>query len=229
MRFSRFFVLIVLLVAVTGFLYAGQRSGAASLTKLLEGNSRFAEGKQSPRDCSRERRQELTKGQNPFATVISCSDSRVPPEVIFDQALGDLFIIRVAGNVIDPVVLGSIEYGVQHLSTPLLIILGHDSCGAVQATLDAKGKTEGNIGTILKKIMPSVEAAQKVNKGRGETLSLAVRENVMNSYQEVMKSRIVRHLLREGKLQVVAAEYHLGTGKVETLAGSTPGEAHAQH
>jgi carbonic anhydrase len=172
----------------------------------------------------------LTKGQHPFATVVSCSDSRVPPEVIFDQSLGDIFIVRVAGNVIDPIVLGSIEYGVEHLNTPLLIILGHESCGAVKAAMDAKGNPGGNIGAILKKIMPSVDAVKKANGGNEDVLDLAVRENAMNSYREVMKSEIVSHLVHEGKLKVVAAEYRLGTGKIETLsAGAPAAETHTHH
>ena len=102
--------------------------------------------------------------------------------------------------------------------------------GAVKAAMDAKGKPEGNIGAILKKIIPSVEAVKKANNGKGDALDLAVRENVMNSYKEVMKSKIVSHLVHEGKLKVVAAEYHLGSGKVETLAAGSPsGEKHAHH
>jgi carbonic anhydrase len=204
-------------------------SGDESLLKLLEGNKRFISGQLTTKDCSTEKRQELTKGQHPFATVLSCSDSRVPPEVIFDEGLGDVFIVRVAGNVVEPTTLGSIEYGAEHLHTPLLVILGHEKCGAVQATLEAKGKPEGNIGAILKKIMPAVNTAKKAKKDPDETLNLAVQENVKNTYKDIMKSKIVKELVHEGKLKVVAAEYYLGTGKVELIDLEPASHGHAGH
>lgn len=105
------------------------RISQESLTKLIDGNKRFMSGELAKKDIGENRRQELTKGQQPFATVLSCSDSRVAPEIIFDQGLGDIFIVRVAGNVVEPTTLGSIEYGVEHLHAPLLVILGHESCG----------------------------------------------------------------------------------------------------
>ena len=175
------------------------------------------------------RRQELTKGQHPFATVLSCSDSRVDPEVLFDQGLGDVFVVRVAGNVVEPTTLGSIEYGAEHLHTPLLVILGHESCGAVKATLEAKGKPEGNIGAILKKIMPAVNTAKKAKKDPDETLNIAVQENVKNTYKDIMKSKIVKELVHEGKLKVVAAEYYLGTGKVELIDLEPASHSHTGH
>jgi len=160
--------------------------------------------------------------------VLSCSDSRVAPEIIFDQGLGDIFIVRVAGNVLEPTTMGSVEYGVEHLHTPLLVILGHESCGAVKATLEAKGKPEGNIGAILKKIMPAVNTAKKAKKDPEATLNIAVQENVKNTYRDVMKSRIVSELVHEGKLKVVAAEYYLGTGKFELIDTEPAGHGH-QH
>jgi carbonic anhydrase len=228
-RVSKVLIAVFLSVAVAGLVYAGHMSGDESLAKLVEGNKRFAEGQLTSKDCTPERRQELTKGQHPFATVISCSDSRVPPEVIFDQALGDIFIVRDAGNVVDSVTLGSIEYGVEHLHTPLLIILGHESCGAVTAALDAKGEPEGNIGAILKKIMPAVKKARKAGKDREGTLDLAIQENVRHTYKEVMKSKIVGELVHEGKLKVVGAEYYLGTGKVEMIELASAHEGHKGH
>jgi len=168
MRISKILVAVLCFVFISGVVYAVHIGGDAVFATLLEGNKRFIEGKPAAKDCSAERRDELTKGQHPVATILSCSDSRVPPEVVFDQALGDIFIVRVAGNVIEPTVLGSIEYGVEHLHTPLLIILGHESCGAVKATLESEGKLEGNIGAILKKIRPAVEAAKKANRKERE-------------------------------------------------------------
>ena len=229
MRLSRFFIVVLCLVAVSGLVYAGMEAGGDSLSKLLDGNKRFTSGELAKKDIGDTRRQELTKGQHPFATVLSCSDSRVAPEIIFDQGLGDVFIVRVAGNVVEPTTLGSIEYGAEHLHTPLLVILGHESCGAVKATLEAKGKPEGNIGAILKKIMPAVNTAKKAKKGPDETLNLAVQENVKNTYKDIMKSKIVKELVHEGKLKIVAAEYYLGTGKVELIDLEPASHGHAGH
>jgi len=227
MRFAK--VLIVLLVSVVcaGLVYAGY--GEDSLTKLLDGNKRFVSGEFAKKDLGDSRRQELTRGQHPFATVLSCSDSRVAPELIFDQGLGDIFIVRVAGNVAEPATLGSIEYGAEHLKTPLLVILGHESCGAVSATLETKGRPEGNIGSILRKIIPAVKTAKKLKKDPQETLNLAIQENVRNTYKDVMKSKIVRELVHEGKLKVVAAEYYVSTGKVEMIDLASSPEAHKGH
>ena len=229
MRLSRFFIVVLCLIAVSGVVYAGHMSGDESLLKLLEGNKRFISGQLTTKDCSTEKRQELTNGQHPFATVLSCSDSRVAPEVIFDEGLGDVFIVRVAGNVVEPTTLGSIEYGAEHLHTPLLVILGHESCGAVKATLEAKGKPEGNIGAIIKKIMPAVNTAKKAKKGPDETLNLAVQENIKNTYKDIMKSKVVKELVHEGKLKVVAAEYYLGTGKVELIDLGPASHSHTGH
>ena len=217
MRLSRVFIVAVILVFASGLVYAGLEAGGDSLSKLLEGNKRFISGELAQKDIGDKRRHELVTGQHPFATVLSCSDSRVAPEVIFDEGLGDVFIVRVAGNVVEPTTLGSIEYGAEHLHTPLLVILGHESCGAVKATLEAKGKPEGNVGAIIKKIMPAVKTAKKAKKDPAETLNLAVQENVKNTYKDIMKSKIVKELVHEGKLKVVAAEYYLDSGKVELI------------
>ena len=229
MKLSRVLLALFCLLAVSGLVFAGHMSGDESLSKLLEGNKRFISGQLTTKDCSTEKRQELTRGQHPFATVLSCSDSRVAPEVIFDEGLGDVFIVRVAGNVVEPTTLGSIEYGAEHLHTPLLVILGHESCGAVKATLEAKGKPEGNIGAIIKKIMPAVNTAKKAKKGPDETLNLAVQENIKNTYKDIMKSKIIRELVHEGKLKIVAAEYYLGTGKVELIDLEPASHGHTGH
>jgi carbonic anhydrase len=226
-RVSKIFIILLFLVAVSGLVYAG--AGEDSLSKLLDGNKRFVAGELAKKDLGEARRQELTKGQHPFATVLACSDSRVAPELIFDQGLGDIFIIRDAGNVVEPVTLGSIEYGVEHLHTPLLVILGHERCGAVTAALDERGEPGGNIGAILKKIMPAVETARKAGKERGETLDLAIQENVRNTYKNVMQSRVVSELVHEGKLRIIGAEYYLGTGKVEMVDLGSSAEGHNGH
>ena len=227
MRLSRFIIVVLCTIGLTGLAYAG--AGEDSLSKLQDGNRRFTSCEPAQKDVCDNRRQELTKGQHPFATVLSCSDSRVSPEILFDEGLGDVFIVRDAGNIVDPTTLGSIEYGAEHLHTPLLVILGHESCGAVQAALDAKGKPEGNIGAIIKKIMPAVKTAKKAKKSRDETLNLAVQENVKNTYKDIMKSKIIRELVHEGKLKIVAAEYYLGTGKVELIDLEPASHGHTGH
>jgi carbonic anhydrase len=211
-RLSRVIVVVLCLVAVSGFVYAGSGNGDESLTKLLDGNKRFASGELAKKDIGNERRQELTKGQHPLQHPF-CSDSRATLRSSLTRP-GDVFVVE-SGNVVEPTTLGSIEYGAEHLHTPLLVILGHESCGAVKATLEARGKPQGNIGEILKKIMPAVNTARKAKKDPDETLNLAVQENIKNTYNDVMKSKIVKELVYEGKLKVVAAEYYLGTGKVE--------------
>jgi len=231
MRSYRVLIALVLSLTIAGLVYAGMEAGGDSLGKLMDGNKRFVSGELSKKEIGDARRQELTKGQSPFATVLSCSDSRVAPELIFDQGLGDIFIVRVAGNVVERTTLGSIEYGAEHLHTPLLVILGHESCGAVKATLEAKGKPEGNIGAILKKIMPAVETAKKAKKEPAETLNIAVQENIRNTYKDVMKSTIISELVHEGKLKVIGAEYYLGTGKVEMveLTAAAEDKKHSHH
>jgi carbonic anhydrase len=216
---KRFRVLLALLVVVvfSGLVFAGS-AGDESLQKLMDGNNRYVEGKIAAKDLGDNKRKELLKGQKPFAIVITCSDSRVPPELLFDQGLGDIFVIRVAGNIVDPIELGSIEYAAEHLNSPLLFILGHEKCGAVSATLDAKGEPEGNIGAIVKKIKPAADFAKKKGGSKDEVLQTAIQENVKDVYKDIMKkSKIVHHLAEEGKLKIVGGEYMLSTGKVEML------------
>src|SRR5216110_2204493 len=137
---------------------------AEAIAKLKEGNGRYTSGNLQHPGQTTERRAELAKTKHPFVTIVSCSDSRVPPEIVFDQGLGDLFVIRVAGNVIDDHALGSIEYSVDHLGVRLIVVLGHQSCGAVQAareTIAAKSKAPGHIQSLVTAIRPAVEATAK--------------------------------------------------------------------
>jgi len=217
MKRCRVFLALVIVVVFSSFVFAGS-AGDESLQKLMDGNKRYVEGTLASKDLGDTKRKELLKGQKPFAIVVTCSDSRVPPELLFDQGLGDIFVIRVAGNVVDPIALGSIEYGAEHLNSPLLVLLGHSKCGAVKATLETKGKAEGNIGAIVKKIKPAVDAARKKGGSEEEVLEHAIQENVKNVYKDVMsKSSIISHLSKEGKLKIIGAEYSLSTGKVEML------------
>ncbi len=185
------------------------------LQKLLDGNERFVEGKYSQKDYPSEVK-ELTKGQHPYAIILTCSDSRVPPEIIFDESMGKLFVIRVAGNVVDEVALGSIEYAAEHLHTKLLVVLGHESCGAVNATI-AGGEVTPNIEEIVKKIAPAVEKAKK-NHTADEVLHCSIKENVFNQVNESLKhSKLLTELHEKGELKIVPAIYDINTGKVSVL------------
>ena len=144
------------------------------LEELLEGNRRFSEGERTCPNASPTRRREVAEGQNPFAVVIACSDSRVPPEILLDRGIGDLFVIRTAGNVIDDAALGSIEYAVEHLGVRLVLVMGHTRCGAVCAALQNSG-AEGCIGSVTKALLPAIEDARCLE---GDTYDLAARRNV---------------------------------------------------
>jgi len=187
-----------------------------TLKKLMSANQNFVSGKITQRDLSA-RRAELVKGQAPSAVVLTCSDSRVPPEYIFDQGLGDIFVIRVAGNVTDSIALGSIEYAVEHLHTPLIVVLGHDTCGAVSAAVKG-GEPEGNIAAIVRKISPSVDKARATGKTGDDLLAAAIIENARSVATNLTRdSAIIKHLVDEKKVKIVPAKYSLATGKVDLL------------
>lgn len=184
---------------------------------LLEGNKRFAAGKPVERDLNKERMDTL-EGQHPMAAVLCCSDSRVPPEHIFDAGVGDLFVNRTAGNVLGDATIGSIEYAAVHLDVPLIVIMGHDKCGAVKAAWNpssSRGHEEPRfILKIVSKITPSVE---KTRQGNGDFLD-AVRENVKSQAAQLLeKSDACRKLVEEGKLRIVTLNYHHEGGKVDLV------------
>lgn len=183
---------------------------------LIDGNVRFNTGNLLNKDLGTERREELTKGQKPFAIILSCSDSRVPPELIFDQALGDLFVVRVAGNVLDPITLGSVEYAVEHLRSPYLLVLGHEKCGAVTAAVKG-GETPGDIGSIVEKIEPAVSKAKTSGSTGDQLIEKSIDLNVDNVIAELDKSSIIKEAIESGKLAVEGAKYHLDSGKVQWL------------
>lgn len=195
-----------------------------ALQKLMEGNSRYVESKMTAGAlCDTAARETLAKGQKPFAIILSCSDSRVPPELIFDQALGQIFVVRVAGNVTDPIVLGSIEYAAEHLGSPLIMVLGHERCGAVTATVDAKGRGEGNIGAIVKSIAPAVKKVnerRRMHKGCDKKDKASIVECVVDENAKLVaanltkRSKVISGLVREGKVKIVSAKYDLDDGKV---------------
>lgn len=191
-----------------------------ALKKILDGNQRFAAGLPAQKDVGAARRTALLKGQSPSAVLLSCSDSRVPPELVLDQGLGDILVVRVAGNVADPVTVGSIEYAVEHLNVPLIIVMGHDKCGAVAATVQG-GKPEGNIRSIVAKIAPAVRKARASGKKGDDLLDAAIDENVKNVIASLTRvSKIIKQHVKEKKVKIVAAKYSLSTGKVELLEQS---------
>jgi carbonic anhydrase len=216
-------VAVISLSAVFAFASAGGGAGVSAdeaLSRLLAGNKRYVESKMNAcEETTAAAREKLAKGQQPYAIILSCSDSRVPPEIIFDKSLGEIFVVRVAGNVPDPVVLGSIEYAAEHLGSPLVMVLGHERCGAVKATVDANGKAEGNIGAIVKAIAPALKKAKMDKKcdlkDKENLVECVVDANAQMVAQNLTKqSRIIRELVHEGKLKIVAAKYDLDDGKV---------------
>lgn len=184
------------------------------LAELTAGNAHHvAHRYQHPHETA-ERQRELASGQNPHAEILSCADSRVPPELIFDQGLGDLFIIRVAGNVVSDTELGSLEYGAEHLHVPLLVVLGHQHCGAVTAAVEG-GEAEGHIAALVNLLRPAVE---KTRGMPGDHVENAVKANVEMVVKQLRSSTpVLAKLVSEGKLKVVGAVYSLDTGKVTWL------------
>jgi carbonic anhydrase len=192
-------------------------SADTALARLKRGNKRFVTGKPQTRHLISERKS-LAEGQAPYAIILCCSDSRVSPEIIFDESLGKLFVVRVAGNVADPVDLGSIEYAAQHLHAKLLLVVGHESCGAVKATLDG-GQAPANIDAIVEKISPAVEKAKNQHRDTKATLNIAIEENVRQQMNNALQqSAVLREMVEKKELQITGGVYNLHTGKVEYLS-----------
>lgn len=185
-------------------------------TLLKDGNARFLSGSILPKDLSQSRRDELARGQTPFAVIVTCSDSRVPPELIFDQALGDIFVVRVAGNVVDPVTLGSVEYAAEHLHAPLVVVMGHTKCGAVSAAVEG-GEAPGDIAAIVRRIKPAVALA-KAGGATGADLGVkSVLLNVELQTKAAEHSKILEELVDKGKLGIVGAVYDIKSGEITWL------------
>jgi carbonic anhydrase len=199
-----------------------------ALERLREGNRRFVSGVASVESLgSRARRAELVKGQRPFAIVLGCSDSRVPAEIVFDQGLGDLFVIRVAGNVVAPSQIGSVEFAAERFGTRLVVVLGHSQCGAVLATLEElrrpRGAQSRNLRSIVDRIRPSVESLLETELGADLEAHVpeAVRANVRVSANQLRHgSEILERLIEGDGLLVVGAEYSLETGLVQVFDGA---------
>lgn len=189
-------------------------TGKQALERLMAGNKRYVTAKQKHPDQTPERRLELRAGQHPFAIILGCSDSRVPPEVVFDQGLGDLFVVRVAGNLLDDIILGSIEYAEIHLHTPMIMVLGHSQCGAVEATIKG-GRLEGHMSSLTSAMQPALD---KAKDQPGDLVNNTVKVNAKMVAEQLKSSGAhFTELVKECKLMVVAAYYDLDTGFVEIL------------
>lgn len=200
---------------------------AQALQRLRDGNARFVAHVRSAETLARQLlRAELALGQQPFAVILGCSDSRVPAELVFDQGLGDLFVIRVAGNIVAPSGIGSVEFAVEQFGTPLVVVLGHTLCGAVSATLsallDGASPASKNLNSIVSRIRPALEGWVKPGavESREQLRALAARANVRASVHQLRHgSELLEARVLAGQLSIVGAEYDLETGQVDFFEG----------
>jgi len=226
--------LAVALTLCLPFVAGANEEQEAVLQELMEGNAHYVIGKGELPPIDAARRAELVAGQSPKAIVLGCADSRVPPEHLFRQGLGDIFVARVAGNVAMTGEIASIEYAVEHLHTPVLVVMGHSSCGAVKATLeqaelgaDAHSITPA-LDALVAEIMPAViEAEEDVAHHGGDVLAKAVEINALMAAENLLaRSEVLSHAVAIGELRIVAAEYDLATGRVKILRGEVKPAEH---
>ena len=210
-------ILVVIAATLPG---VGPRAESAvtpdsALAELKAGNAHHVRHQYQHPHETVTRQRELVTGQHPHVEILSCADSRVPPEIIFDQGLGDLFVVRVAGNVAADTEIGSLEYGAEHLHIPLLVVLGHESCGAVTAAVQ-DGEAEGHIAALVSLIKPAVDKSKGMP---GDPIANAVRVNVQMVVQQLRASTpVLSGLVAQGKLKIVGGVYSLETGKVTWLS-----------
>jgi carbonic anhydrase len=194
-------------------------SASEALARLRAGNERFVRGRARFPTVKKEVLAELAKGQRPYATILGCSDSRVPPELVFDASFGELFIVRLAGNVISPEVMGTLQYAGVHLKTPLFVVLGHEGCGAVQAALHAREhgmKERKRISLLLENILPGLDKVARKLDPEAQ-LASAVEANVRWSMKQLRETPEGRARMKEGKFKLVGAVYELKTARVRFL------------
>jgi carbonic anhydrase len=212
---SRCFVPAIVVVLLGGPVLLGEEptpTPAVALDRLKAGNDRFAGDKPTAK-VDGVRRAELAKGQHPFAVILTCADSRVAPELVFDQGLGDLFVLRVAGNIADRAVIGSIEYAIEHLHAPLIVVLGHESCGAVAAALDGKA-LPGDLGWLVKQ----VHVGDQLPECKQDRLAAGIQANVLHAAGELkQRSSTIKEFVATKRVQIVPGVYSLKSGKVEWL------------
>lgn len=187
-----------------------------ALQKLLDGNTRYVQDKLLHPDRNTERREAVSAKQEPFAVILGCSDSRVPPEIIFDQGVGDLFVVRVAGNVVGPIELDSLEYSIKYLHSSLVIVLGHERCGAVSAVLEGNTADIEAISDLIEPVIKKCKGECKKEPGKN-LLDVCIKSNAKHIADEIKKSPLIKKYIKEHKVDVVAGYYDLDTGKVEIL------------
>ncbi|MDP1521008.1 carbonic anhydrase [Porticoccus litoralis] len=193
-----------------------------AMQRLKEGNQRFVTGVRSVDTIIKQmQRADFVEGQAPFAVILGCSDSRVPAEIVFDQGLGDLFVIRVAGNIVAPSQVGSVEFAAEQFGTPLVVVLGHTMCGAVRATIDELEKpsteTSFNLLSIVNRIRPTVEPLfqTELKNDAQKLMAVSIRANILAAVNHLRHgSQILEQLVNRGQLEIVGAEYSLETGEV---------------
>ena len=185
-----------------------------ALQELMDGNKRFVNGRRQSPHQTFARLQEVAKGQKPFASILSCADSRVPSEIIFDQGFGDLFVCRVAGNVVTPEEMGSLEFGTLVLGTKVLMVIGHERCGAVDATIKG-AQVPGQIASLLDAIKPAIPIAKNQP---GDPLENTCKANVLVQVEKLKSSPVISELIKAGKLEVVGGYYDLDTGEVSLVS-----------
>ena len=198
-----------------------------ALERLREGNKRFVSGIRSVDTLARQMpNADFAEGQAPFAIILGCSDSRVPAEIVFDQGLGDLFVIRVAGNIVAPSQIGSVEFAADRFGTPLVVVLGHSMCGAVKATLDdlehSAKEHSSNVLSIVNRIRPTIEPLfrTELRKNPEQLLEASIRANILAAANHLRHgSLMLESLIEKGDLTIVGAEYSLKTGEVEFIEG----------
>ncbi|MFJ7276750.1 carbonic anhydrase [Kitasatospora sp. NPDC098663] len=194
---------------------------AAAFTRLMEGNKRWVSGNLQHPDRDPNRRQLVAQEQEPFGAILSCIDSRVPPELLFDTGLGDLYVMRTGGEAVGPVVTGSVEYGPMTSGTPLVVVLGHQRCGAVKAAYESLRDDKplpGNLQAIVKALQPAYE--QAVREGGADPVETMARAQVTLTAADLRSNQDLAPLVGKGALAVVGAYYSLDTGEVEVLSGA---------
>jgi carbonic anhydrase len=182
-----------------------------ALRRLIDGNERYVTENYAAVDVGIERREELSEGQAPFAVIVCCSDSRVPPEIVFDQGLGDLFVVRTAGEVVDDIALGSVEYAVEYLDVKLIVVLGHEDCGAVKAAVEGTYQP-GYIELIIEAIEPAVE---KAKTQKGDLLYNAIQNNIDLNLCRIKASQLIWEAMLTDTLKIIGAIYDIHDGRVE--------------
>lgn len=189
-------------------------SAGEALDRLAEGNESFRTGLFA-REMQCGHCQELLQGQHPFAAILCCSDSRVPPELLFGQGLGELFVVRNAGSVLDDVVVGSLEYAVEHLGVRLIVVLGHEKCGAVTAAVTAPGRADGHLGAIMRSIQPALD---KVRGMDGDPIANTIDAHIVGTVASLRQEPLISGAMRHHGLRVIGMRYNLHDGALATIA-----------